>query len=138
MRHRQSVYPFGFLAVLCCAAVADPGASPVGTWSSGRIVTSAPPWVDPVELVVSRVGADQRVEGRFVTFPVTDGRFRGPGCHRGSVSGTFDGVALKVASPASNLCAERVFDLRLEGERLVGRYTADVPGVQDVVLTRKQ
>lgn len=138
MTLRKSMYRFGLLALLCSAATANPGTSPVGTWSSGRIETSAPPWIDPVDLIVTNVEADRRVSGRFLTFPATDGRPRIPGCRGGDVSGTFDGVMLKVAYRATSLCEERVFELKMEGERLVGKYKDDLGRLIDVTLTRKQ
>ena len=138
MALRNSAYRFGFLAALCWgAAMAQPGPSPVGTWRSGLISNALPRVSDTVELTVSKVEADQRVSGRFVAFETNWGMPSVPSCRSGPVSGTFDGAALKVVSQATNLCPERVFDLRMEDEKLSGKYKGEVGGFLDATFTRK-
>ena len=138
MTLRNSAYRFGLLAALCWgAALAQPGPSPVGTWRSGLISNNLPRVSDTVELTVSKVQADQRVSGRFVAFETNWGMPSAAGCRSGPVSGTFDGAALKVVSQATNLCPERVFDLRMEDEKLAGKYKGEVGGFLDVTFTRK-
>lgn len=143
MTFRNSAHRLGFLAALCCGAVlAQPaGPSPVGTWRSDLI--EKPPSgglarvSDTVELTVSNVESDQRVSGRFVAFETNWGMPSMPGCRSGAVSGTFDGTALKLVSQATNLCPERVFDLRMEDEKLAGKYKREVHGFLDVTFRRK-
>jgi hypothetical protein len=143
MTHRNSAYRFGFLAAALFwgAALAQPGSSPVGTWRSDmieKLPSGGLPGVnDTVELTVSKVEADQRVSGRFVAFETNWGMPSAPGCRSGPVSGTFDGTALKVVSKATNLCPERVFDLRMEDEKLAGKYKREVHGFLDVTFRRK-
>ncbi|MCM2251576.1 MAG: hypothetical protein NDJ19_04370 [Ramlibacter sp.] len=143
MKLRNSVCRFGFLAAALCwgAALAQSGTSPVGTWRSDMI--EKPPSGglarvnDTVELTVSKVEADQRVSGNFVAFETNWGMPTVPGCRRGPVSGTFDGTALKLVTQATSLCPERVFDLRVEDEKLTGKYKREVVGFLDVTFTRK-
>lgn len=54
------------------------------------------------------------------------------------MSATFDGMTLKVAFRGTSLCKERLFDLKLEGERLVGKYKDDLGRLIDVTLKRKE
>lgn len=144
MTRRNSAYRFGLLAALCWgAALAQSGPSPVGTWRSGLIsneaqkVSGLPRVSDTVELTVSKVEADQRVSGRFVAFETNWGMPSLPRCRSGPVSGTFDGAALKVVTQATNMCPERVFDLRLQDDRLAGKYKGEVGGFLDATFTRK-
>jgi hypothetical protein len=138
MTLRNSAYRFGFLAALCWgAALAQQGPSPVGTWRSGLISNELPRVSDTVELTVSKVEADQRVSGRFAAFETNWGMPSVPACRNGPVSGTFDGATLKVVSQATSMCPERVFDLRMENERLAGKYKGEVGGFLDVTFTRK-
>jgi hypothetical protein len=138
MTHRSSAYRFGLLAALCWgAAVAQSGPSPVGTWRSGLISNNLPRVSDTVELTVSKVEADQRVSGRFVAFETNWGMPSLPVCRSGPVAGTFDGAALKMVSQASNMRPERVFGLRLQDDKLAGRYKGEVGGFLDATFTRK-
>lgn len=138
MTLRHSAYGFGLLAALCCnAALAQPGPSLIGTWRSALISNALPRVSDTVELTVSKVEPDLRVSGRFVAFETNWGMPSLPVCRSGPVSGTFDGATLKLASQATRTCPERTFDLRIEDEKLTGKYKGEVGGVLDATFTRK-
>lgn len=53
------------------------------------------------------------------------------------MSGTFDGATLKLASQATGICPERTFGLRMEDEKLAGRYRGEAGGLLDATFTRK-
>lgn len=143
MTFRNLAYRTGLLAAVLCwgAALAQSGPSPVGTWRSDMIEKAPsgglPRVNDTVELTVSKVEADQRVSGSFVAFETNWGMGSVGGCRSGSVSGTFDGAALKLVTQATNLCPERVFDLKLNDDKLAGRYKREVVGFLDVTFRRK-
>ncbi|MBI5276621.1 MAG: hypothetical protein HY854_09190 [Burkholderiales bacterium] len=123
MTLRNCLIRFGVVAALACgAAIAQTALSPIGTWRSAGIILPGAPGVASVELTVSRVEPDQRASGRFVVYASGMSGTGSYGCDNGSVSGTFDGTTLKVASRETNLCPERVFDLKLEGGQLAGQY----------------
>lgn len=139
----NSAYRFGLLAAALCwgAALAQSGPSPVGTWRSDMIEKAPsgglPRVNDTVELTVSKVEAGQRVSGSFVAFETNWGMGSLSGCRSGPVAGTFDGAALKLVTQATNLCPERVFELRMENDTLAGKYKREVVGFLDVTFRRK-
>ena len=138
MTLRNSAYRFGFVALLSCgAAIAQTGPSPIGTWRSGQLTPPGGPGTASVELTVGKVEPDQRASGRFVVYSSGMGGIGFYGCQSGPVSGTFDGAALKVGSPETNLCPERLFDLKLEGEQLAGKYKGAGGRFIDVAFTRQ-
>lgn len=138
MTLRQCMLGCGFAAALTCgAAMAQPAAAALGTWRAPTTVIAGSPFPVSLQLTVEKVEADQRVTGRFIVL----GSTAGPGqfhCPIAPVSGTFDGTALKVASPATNLCPERVFDGKLEGEQLTGKYKGPFPGWVELTFTRQR
>lgn len=138
MTLRICLFRFGLVAVLSSgAAIAQTGPSSIGTWRTG-IAMPGGPGTASVELTVGKVEPDQRASGRFVVYSSGMGGLGFYGCQSGPVSGTFDGAALKVASPETNLCPERVFDLKLEGEQLAGKYKGAVGQFIDVAFTRQR
>ena len=127
----------GLAAALSCgAAAAQTAASPVGSWRGPTTIIPGSPFPVTLQLTVDKIEND-RVSGRFIAL----GSTAGPGlyhCPIAPMSGTFDGTVLKVASPATDLCAERVFDGRMEGDRLSGKYKGPLGGFVDLTFTRQR
>lgn len=122
MRLHHALAPIVAAALFAPAgSFAQGPASIIGTWRSDPY--TFPTWniSGSIELKVSELTADQRVSGSFTIYIVGSGG-SGLTCLTGPVSGHFDGVALKVASKASNLCAERVWDMKLTENVLSGTY----------------
>ncbi len=136
MRLHHALAPLVTAALFAPAgSFAQGPASIVGNWRSDPY--EVPNWniTASIDLTVSELMADQRVSGSFVIRTVGSGG-SGLTCMTGPVSGHFDGVALKLASKATNLCSERVWDMKLADNRLSGTYRGGA-GEAAVVFRRR-
>ena len=123
MKLRNAIFSLGMVVMMShVAALAQGGPSVVGKWRSATINNPNWPLTSSVLLTISEVDASQRASGRFsVNTPGASGGGAYT-CPNGTVAGTFDGVVLSVASKGSNLCPERVWNMKLQGEELTGTY----------------
>lgn len=139
MPHPATVVSLAAAALLSCSiALAQSGsASPVGAWKSATVNNPYFPLNVTVLLTITEVGADQRVAGRFsVNAPGTSGG-GGYNCPNGTVSGTFDGSTLKVASKGNNLCAERIWNMKVSGDEMSGTYRGQDGNEVQMTYTRR-
>ncbi|MBC5766250.1 hypothetical protein [Ramlibacter albus] len=132
-----SIASIAFVTLLSHAA-AFAQTSPVGSWKSATV--NNPHWPShntTVLLTINDLGADQRVTGRFsVNSPGASGG-GGYNCPTGTVSGTFDGTVLKVASKGSNLCAERNWEMKVSGDEMSGTYRGQDGNEIPMTYTRR-
>ncbi|MBI5275600.1 MAG: hypothetical protein HY854_04000 [Burkholderiales bacterium] len=133
MKLHNAFTRFGLVVALSqAAAIAQVANSPLGTWRSNALVSPDWPIAATVQLTVT-TAEGSAVKGRYqIFFPVSGGL-----CPTGPVSGSFDGVALKVSSTPTNVCPERVFDLKFSGASLVGTYRGQNGQPNEVTFTRQ-
>ena len=83
---------------------------------------------------MSSVDAYRKASGQLQAF---GGGGETAKCPRAPLTGSFDGSTLHVQSPATNLCSERVMELKLTGsDEVTGSYRVGSGELVTVTFTR--
>jgi hypothetical protein len=124
------------LMLSSAGALAQTSGSPVGTWKSNTFMH--PDWPFGGSFVLNVTTADaQRAAGTFLVYYTSGGGVPNY-CRNGPVSGTYNGELLKLSSPSSNLCVERIFELKVSGDRLAGKYIGSNSTPMELTFTRER